>query len=521
VKKILPHILILFFLTLPARAQIAGVDSLFREQDLVYFSELEHESFRGFFAGEPEYLTMIAAINPRTSKRELELYRDWVDEIIANIRDRKFDRANAGNKIERIRKYVSKALLVSYQHEAGFDDLFRFGTYNYWTAASIYAFILDQFKIPYEIYERPTHVFLVAYPGEDNIRIETTRPGFQYFMFDHKTRSDFVEFIYEQQVIDERIYRNVGTRDLFEQYYFTDYGLSLREMIGMLYINSAVKMLLDGRPEDSYAQLEKAFILHPSFKSQYLLITQLKIFLANINYHDPLHLGYLIKASRLMDYGISRDLVEGYLSDIVNAVLVKEEDAGGFEFIYSYIMESLGDEELKSMFTFLYLSECGRMEFNETRYGKALDYFEQAYRVRPDNERIQNLLARSLGGYSLTVSPALTLEKIRKYDTSYSSVCDEGIYVLVKLQTYLSLFGDAFQLQDGKTGEKYMAEFEAMIDANPEAEADHIKIGRAYSSAAIYYYRQGSISKSRQIVERGLEYAPGNIELKLMLNSYD
>ena len=521
VKYILPVILYLLIYPGPVRAQFSGVDSLFKADDLYFFSELESRSFNGFLEGKPDYLAMIASINPNTSKRELELYRDWVDEIITNIREKKFDQLSREKKIERIRKYISKALLVSYKHEADFDDLFRFGTYNYWTAAAVYAFILDQFGIPYEIYEVPTHVFLVAYPGDEKIRIETTRPGYQYFMFDHDTRTDFVEFIHEQEVIDDMTYRNISTRDLFEQFYFADYGLTLREMIGMLYLNSAVEMMVQKRMEHSYAQLEKAFILHPSYKSQYMLIAQLKNYLSNMDYHKPLDLGYLIKASRLMDYGISREIIESYLSDIVNTVLVREEDPEEFRYIYKYLMESLEDEELKSGFTYLYLFESGRMEFNDTRYGKALDFLEPACQIRPHDERIQDLLARSLGGYSLTVSPGLILEKIMRYDTAFTTVMDEGIYLLVKLQTYLSLFGEAFQLQDGQAGEKYMAEYERLMDDNPEAETDNILIGRAYSSAAIYYYRKGSISRSKQVIEKGLLYAPENIELKLKLKSFE
>ena len=60
-----------------------------------------------------------------------------------------------------------------------------------------------------------------------------------------------------------------------------------------------------------------------------------------------------------------------------------------------------------------------------------------------------------------------------------------------------------------------------LIDENHEAEIDHILIGRSYSSAAIYYYREGQVNKSRDLLEKGLLYAPDNIELKLKLNSFN
>jgi tetratricopeptide (TPR) repeat protein len=292
-------------------------------------------------------------------------------------------------------------------------------------------------------------------------------------------------------------------------------------MAGMLYLNSAVELSLMGRKDDSYAQLEKAFILYPSHKSQYMLLVQLNNYIRNIDYRNLAHLGYLIKASRLIGYGVERDRVGYYLRDIVDKILVGEEDQDGFEYIYEYLQDFIQDEVLMKNFTFHYLCESGRLEFLNARYSKALDFLESAYQLRPEDERTQDLLARSLGGYSITAGPSIMLEKIHDYDTAYAGVTDEGIYLLLKLQTYLVYFGDAFQLQDYKTGELYMDEFEKLLDLNPGASIDQILVGHSYSSAAIYYYRKGKLTKSRQVIEKGLTYAPDNIELKLKLAAFD
>lgn len=516
-----PAILILLAFYCPSRAQFSGTDTLFRAQELVYFSPLEQKAFYDFLNGKPDYLAMIAAVNPGTDKRELGLYRERIDEIIRDIREKKFEELGKEGKIDRIRKYVSRGLLTSYNQEADFDDLFRNGRFNYFTAASIYAFILDRFGIPYEIRELPTHIYLVAFPGEQPIELQTTAKGFQFFMFNHETRMNFVEFIHNQGVIDDYTYRNTATKELFQQYYFARQGLSIREMIGMLYLNSAVEMMVLGRANDYYAQVEKAFILYPSYRSQYLLLIQLFGYLENMDYRNPLHLGYLIKASRLIHYGIDRDIIDHYLLDIVNKILVRDEDRNGFMYIYEYLGKYIEDEPLKRNFEFYYLYESGRTEFQDLQYARALDYFEQAFRLRPQDEYTRDFFVRSIGGYSLLVSPAHMLEKLHLYDSAYTEITDEGIYLMVKLQTYLQLFGESFQMQDRSTGEKYMGKFEQLMDEYPEIGIDQLLVGRSYSSAAIYYYRQGMINHSRQAVEKGLSYAPDNIELKMKLSAFD
>jgi hypothetical protein len=397
----------------PSTSQYRGTDTLFRAGELIYFSSLERKAIGDFLDGNPDYLAMIAAVNPGTNERELELYRHWIDGIIAEIRGRKFNRLSHENKIGLIQKYVSRSLLINYNGKANFDNLFRNGEYNYFTAAALYAFILDQLGIPCEIYELPTHIYLIAYPGDEKIRIETTKPGFQFFMFDYETRENFVDFIHSQGVIDDQTYKNVTTKDLFQQYYFADYGLTIREMIGMLYLNSAVELIMRDRLDDSYAQLEKAFMLYPCYKTQFMLLVRLNDYILNMDYRNLAQLGYLIKASRLVDQGVDREVLESYLEDIVDKILVEEEDTEGFMYIYEYLLNYLRDEDLKENFTFHYLYERGKMEFLNAHYEKALEYFESAYLLRPEDEATQDLLARSLGGYALITSPGPVLDGIR------------------------------------------------------------------------------------------------------------
>ena len=501
-------------------AQFEGVDTVFRADGLTYFSPLEKKAIADFLNGHPDYLAMIAAINPGTSERELGLYREWINETIEEVRGSRFEKLSNENKIGRIQKYISRSLLLNYRSDANFDNLFRDGSYNYFTAASLYAFILDQLGIPYEIRENPSYIYLVAYPAAEKINIETTEPGFRFFMLDYNTRENFIDFIHGQGIIDDRTYDSGNRKDLFQRYYFADYGLSIRDMIGMLYLNSAVDLLEKQRKDDAYAQLEKAFLLYPCYRTQFMLLVNLNSYLLNLDSRNLGQLGYLIKASRLIHYGVDRRLLQEKLNGIVDRVLVREEDPKGFKYIYDYLMDYLEDEELRKNFTFRYLYQRGRMEFLDARYEKALEYLEAAYLLHPEDEATQDILARSFGGYALTNSPRLVLDKIRHYDSVFTGITDEGVYLLVKMQTYLSLFGEAFQLQDRKTGEKYRLLFEKLMDENPDAGVDRYLIGRSYSSAAIYYYRIGQVSKSEQLVRKGLQYAPDNIDLKLKLGTF-
>ncbi len=351
--------------------------------------------------------------------------------------------------------------------------------------------------------------------------IEIEGPGSQFFAFAHDTRSNFVEFLRVSNAIDEATFASATARVLFERYYFADYGLTIREMIGMLYLNSAVDYLNRSEPANAYYQFEKAFVLYPSFKTQYLLLAHLNSFLSAMDYHNPQDLGYLIKASKLIGFGIQKETISGYLENIIHEILVKEQDLDGMQYIFDYLQEYLADEVVKKEFSFLFYYETGRYHFYEEQYWKAMISFETAYSLKPDNEKNHELLARALGGYSISENTGMVLEKINQYDTAYAGIIDNMTYRTIKLHVCLEFFGEAFQLQDEKNGEHYMAIFEEMADRYPDISIVQLAVGRSYSSAAIYYYREGRVQKSRELLEKGLQYAPQNLELKLKLKSFE
>ena len=513
--------LISFVLMTGSLAQIQGTDTLFRPSDLFYFSTLEGESFSQYFDGKPDYFKMIITIDANSRENELEIFHDWIMDIIQEIRHNKFDRLSKAKKINEVKKSVINALLTSFEHQSSFNDIFRFGKYNYYTAASVYAIILDQLEIPYQIREVSNSILLLAYPNVEQFTIEIEGPVSQFFAFAHDTRSNFVEFLRESNTIDDAAFSSTTSHVLFERYYFADYGLTIREMIGMLYLNSAIDYLNRSEPANAYYQFEKAFILYPSHKTQFLMLAHLNSFLIAMDYHNPRDLGYLIKASRLIGFGVQRERITGFLQSIIHEVLVKEQDLEGMQYIFDYMQEYLADEALKKEFSFLFYYETGRFYFNEEQYWKALISFETAYSLKPDDDNIQDLLARALGGYSIGANTGMVLEKISLYDTAYSGIVDNEIYRSIKLHVCLEFFGEAFQLQDEKNGEHYMAIFEEMFDQYPDITFNSLAIGRSYSSAAIYYYRQGQVQRSRELLERGLKYAPHNLELKLKLKSFE
>jgi len=300
------------------QAQVPADSSLisFEVDELRYHSGFEYKVFDEFEDGESDYLSLISALNPKTDEREVTLYRDWIDEIVKTIREDRFERLSEEKKIKAVNIYVKKALLITYSQKTTFDDLFRFGNYNFITAACIYALVLDELDIPYIIKESSSHIYLLAFPETGKIVVETTVPEFRYFLFDHTTRTSFVQYLRDNELIDEITFRAKTTKELFDKYFFPQVDFTLQEMAGLQYLHKAIENIENEDHETAYFNFQKAYYLFPSYKVQYMLLVQLYQILDDMDLTKVEDLVYLGISPRYIPIGFDPDYFLKRFSDI-------------------------------------------------------------------------------------------------------------------------------------------------------------------------------------------------------------
>ena len=489
-------------------------------EELRYHSVFEHKVFDEYEDGESDYLSLISALNPDTDEREVELYSDWIDEIVEAIRKDRFERLSEEKKIKAVNTYVKRSLLITYSQKTTFDDLFRFGNYNFITAACIYALVLDELNIPYRINESLSHIYLLAFPETGKIVVETTVSEFRYFLFDHATRTSFVQYLRDNDLIDEITFRSKTTKELFDKYFFPQITLSLQELAGLQYLHKALENIENEEHKTAYFNLQKAYYLYPSCKVQYMLLVELYEILKALELTSAEDLVYLAIAPRYIPIGFNPDYFLKRFSDITVIYLFEQENINEYDRIFRYLKGEVNNQYIFDNMSLLYYFELGRMYFNSGKYEMALDNLEKAFDYQAVNKEMQALFVRAVAGFATTSGAAELIPRLEYYDEEFEIVEQYDIYLMVKMHTYLQYFGESFQVGDAATGDTYMAEFENLVRDNPEIGIDHYMLGRSYSSAAIYYYQRGDIERSKQIVNQGLELAPDNIELRLKLDSF-
>jgi hypothetical protein len=151
-----------------------------------------------------------------------------------------------------------RKFLKDFEAYATFGQLLKHGSYNCLTATALYALILEQVDIKYEIIETNYHIFLLAYTTDGIVLIETT---------------DRVNgFVADAREIEKRTegykQNTLTTRSNLPEYFKLDCNLynivHLEEMTGLLHYNMAIAAFNDHQVDAAIAHLDQATTLYSS-----------------------------------------------------------------------------------------------------------------------------------------------------------------------------------------------------------------------------------------------------------------
>ena len=92
-------------------------------------------------------------------------------------------------------------------------------------------------------------------------------------------------------------------------------------------------------------------------------------------------------------------------------------------------------------------------------------------------------------------------------------------YYKRKIHAYLFYFGQLYDSKDLRNAEIIRQTFEEMEATGPQVSLNSDIISSSYSSAALYFYKKGNKQKAKEMIEKGLKYAPDNYTLKYRLKA--
>ena len=464
-------------------------------------------------------LLFLASCN-KTDTAKIGLYAAKFERIYAEMNALIKPSWKPEKKLKKIFSYVHALYLKQYKLKADFYEIFESGTYNCVTASAFYALLFDKFDIPYQIKETPQHVFLVAFPETSIIKVETVDPVGGYYIPDEMYKKHYVQYLVEQKIIPESDINTKSNNELFDEYYYGKESINITELLALHYYNDAVVAYDEGKYDYTINQVEKALSVYDKGPFHYLGYSSLVNVVDKLTYENLPDAEYFRLLEKYIEAGINKSGIVYEFNRITVKHLINNGNEELYNNFYTTIISSLSDSALKSDISLIYYYEFGRHLYNKGQRESSHSYFRKALDLQPNNSNIQAAFVQSLAPYIEKMQKKEAVSEIEKIYSEYSGLDNNAIFLNLLLSSYLVAAQYEFAVGETNSGFNYMNRFEKLFSSNTEIEVESRLIGEVYSTAAVYYYKKGMKTKAKQVIEKGLSFAPHNYQLQYSLTSF-
>jgi hypothetical protein len=501
-------------------AQSVG-DSLVRASDLVFRSEYEKTAFMAHNKKADRLLSLFLSANEKATVDIQKNAGGKIAELVGELKPRIEGSKVPAKAIKLIYTTVHEKMLKKYEPQNNFSEIFSTGNYNCVSASALYGLVLTGLDIPFTIKETPSHVYLVTYPQAEKIIIETTNPSGGYLQLNEAFREDYLNRLGRAKVISKTELEKTPKNDLFNKYFFREEDdIDLFKLSGLQYYNAGI-YAYEKNPKEAYQNFAKAYWLYPDTRIAYLIENSLRQIIHNAQYSQWENVEFYTKLARFnhdTTETIPRKQLLGEFEKMTHSQLIDKSDTKLYEKSYRYIHQQVKDTTLLHDIDFLYHYETVRIAANAGKTEGVEENMAALYRIKPQNADVQSLIRNIILRKATKAPDSKTiLERLQAYTQKYTFLTDDSQAATLQAYCYLDLAGQSYNQSNLAKGDANRMVFEK-IAKEKSLEIEGNQIARTYLEGSSAYFRAGNIVKSKLIVQKGLELAPGNYMLQNRLS---
>lgn len=477
----------------------------------VYNSSFEKANFTRFIdTGNVDFLTLAFSLDSTVTASKAMEYKTIVDNYINDNKSRILSISNNKRQIKEIFKLSHNKFFTKYDLNATQCELFNSGKYNCVTGTLFYSYVLDQLGIPFTIKEDPTHAYLLAYPNEFSIPIESTDPQMEILIPNSKFKNEYINYLVEVKVVTQSEVAELGIEKIFNANFYSKKDIKPIELVGLLYYNSAVDYINKEDFKKSVHQFEKAYMLYPSDRISYPLIVSLINIVQENKFTDVKDITYLSKLASYSKTNTIKDYLIEKFKNITYENIVRTKNEELYDSIFYTIYSQFSDATINKEIADIYYVQRAHSYFVNNQLDKGWELVLAGYKNNPENRDIIGLM------HNFFIEKGKFLLGSDDFESFYFNHINE-YPVLTKNRTILSM-GSAYFLQkiqtnffydNKKEGEEFMGKFEKFME-NYNFVPEGYLLGPAYGEAASYYFRKRDLKSCKLILDKGLKISPNN-----------
>ncbi len=515
-----PALFFFFLFTLPLAVR-SQTDSIVQFSDLSFRDPEEKAAFQKYIAQSNIDNVFDLFLTPydkseRADRTDAALAHKKINESITSLQQQVNGKPDA-KKVKLVYDQIHNTFFKVYKLHNSFPDIFEYGEYNCVSASALYSYVFLKLGIPHQIRQTPEHVYLVAYPEGTKIVIETTNPKAGFFEFDDKFVEKYVKSLEEGKLISKEESDSTSVTKLFNKYYFSSEKVSFNELAGLQYSNYALYKRDIENYEAALPYIEKAYFIFPSERHAEILKKTLINLIIKTEYEDVQQVNYLVLLCRFNnnDKNVESVQIEEEFNRMTHNELIKNSNYVLYDQSFATIYNAISDTVLKNKIAFEYHYELARLGYTNSKpQDYELSQLEAAYKINPLDADLRSIiLANFVKSLQHDTDSKEVLEQLKTFIAKFEFAGDNTDINVVKSNCYLDLAYQNFYLEDLVKGEKYLQQFEDLCRDKKDVVPSAGFVERAYATAATGYYKRGNTAKAKQLLKKGLEYAPDSFGL--------
>ncbi|QQD12652.1 hypothetical protein [Sphingobacterium sp. UDSM-2020] len=404
---------------------------------------------------------------------------NWIDE----------DKMKPNKKLKQIFKQVHQKFLRKYEEKASVKDMFSNGNYQCVSASILYAYIFEKLNIPYEIKEQPTHVYVIAFPENANILIETTDPTLGVYVPNTKVQNQYVQNLIKTKYLDQDYVNKVGVEKAFNEFLYGKINVSFQELIGLAFYNLGVYDAEDQNYESAYANFYKANKLYPAQKHEFLQYSILAELVNRSKIEKLEDWDALIVLANLQNREDAKLVLKSRFYNQISNDLLRGQNRNNVSEVYNKITNELKDTILLNELRDHYMIESSRSYILSKDFKSAIPILEDCLKNNPNSPIAQGFLSDCIfQEYTFETPTAAIVEKMVAYGETYPFLKKDMSY-----QHFITYFYGLetiqnFEKEKYKEGIKYYHLMLNALQNNPKVRerVKEIAFG-AFKFTTIYY----------------------------------
>jgi len=501
-------ILILVVIT---NALFAQNDSLISFTDLNFHGQFERDSYRNFIDGKENAFNLYLATDENVSADEAKQLLEKYESIFVELEESSIAGKKINKQIDLTVKVLSTTFLKRYAASEDFHALIADSSYNFLTESMLYALVFDKLEIPYKVMVSLSHVYLVANPGPQSIVIETENPASEIFSKSKEEKKAQIRSMKESGLINDAVLLEKSTDEIYAEQFDEVKKSSVDVFQGMQYFFSAKEKYDDSEYEEAFDLLKKAYIFFPDNKVELLMSSALSVLIERSRFEEVEDVDMISKYSRIL--GSDVGIVSQVFQRTINNNLELGKQNSFCDSMFTQLIFGIRDAKLSEEISFRYNMQ---MSLHLRDSIEAESYLKEAMRLRSNNNDLKKAMKIHYHNYfrKIYVKPTVLYAEVTRVQEEMKYDCITDVVTYYELLALLQLTESSANKENLSEAESYLEKFESDFDKKHLDQVMGEMLVEAYRTLAVKIFYKGNKTRAKEIVEKGLEYVPGNSYLK-------